>query len=346
MIAHTRIQSMLSIICSLLMAAMVYSPTTALPQTGTLRHSRIYVADHTLDGSSVSIFDATDNSSLGSIPLGGSFGPGSPSNMVANLAGTRLYVGPVFDVATNNVAISVINTTTNTVITKIPLATSISSGLAITRDGAKLYVSDGTDTISVVSTATNSVVDTIPLGSITNGVVVSPDGSRIYALHPCCDFLVSTVDVASKTVIGKMPMLVLGGTGTNPRSMTMSPDGRLLYITTIFDTVLAVDTINLTTVANVIVGTAPQNVGFNSNSASAYVANGSGVSIIDTSTSKVVKSIMMLGNPYSLVPNRNGTQLYVSTPNGNTLSVVDLVRDRVVATLQTGLQPTIVVFIP
>jgi YVTN family beta-propeller protein len=39
------------------------------------------------------------------------------------------------------------------------------------------------DTVSVISTATNTVIATIPVGTLPDGVVVTPDGSKVYVTN-------------------------------------------------------------------------------------------------------------------------------------------------------------------
>ena len=64
-----------------------------------------------------------------------------------------------------------------------------------------------TDTVSVINTATNTVVATIPIGAGTQptGVVVTPDGTRVYVTN-ALDNTVSVINTATNTVITTLPV--------------------------------------------------------------------------------------------------------------------------------------------
>jgi len=75
----------------------------------------------------------------------------------------------------NSKSVSVINTATNTVIATIPDNYG-NSGVAVTPDGSKVYVTSHEipGIVSVINTATNTVSATIPVGLIPNGISIQP----------------------------------------------------------------------------------------------------------------------------------------------------------------------------
>ena len=79
---------------------------------------------------------------------------------------------------------TVIDTATNTVTATIPVGSS-PFGVAVTPDGAKVYVANNLDdTVSLIATATNTVTATIPVGTlILCGVAVTPDGAKVYVAN-------------------------------------------------------------------------------------------------------------------------------------------------------------------
>ncbi|WP_326582617.1 hypothetical protein OG889_28665 [Streptomyces sp. NBC_00481] len=78
-------------------------------------------------------------------------------------------------------------------VSTIPVATG-PYGVAVTHDGARLYVAHFPyDTVSVIDIARGEVVDTIPVADGPRGVAVSPDGSRLYVTN----FFAGTVSVIS-----------------------------------------------------------------------------------------------------------------------------------------------------
>ena len=79
--------------------------------------------------------------------------------------------------------VSVIDTVTNSVTTKIPVGPR-PRGVAVSPDGSKVYVAnEDDDTVSVIATTTNTVIATITIHSVffggaPHGVAVSPDGAK------------------------------------------------------------------------------------------------------------------------------------------------------------------------
>jgi YVTN family beta-propeller protein len=75
-------------------------------------------------------------------------------------------------------AVSVINTTSNTVVATIPVGQD-PNGVAITPDGTHAYVANQRDgTASVIDTASNKAVATIPVGAGPLGVAMTSDGTN------------------------------------------------------------------------------------------------------------------------------------------------------------------------
>ena len=202
----------------------------------------------------VKMFSRTANgtfSPAGTIPIAGA----APSGLSLSPDGRRLYVALNM---THEVA--AIDTATSTVVRRIPVGiypyTTITSV-----DGSKVYVSnwggrvpgpgDFTDglfpvvvdrrtgipvsgTVSVIDTASAAVVKTIDVGLHPTGMALSPSGDRVYVTNANSD-TVSVLDTASDAVVktlhvgefgpGHEPVL-----GSSPNAVTVSPDGRALYV--------------------------------------------------------------------------------------------------------------------
>ena len=85
--------------------------------------------------------------------------------------------------------VSVIDTATNMVVATVPVGVN-PQGVAVTPDGTHVYVTNigpcavpfgpCSGTVSVIHTATNTVVKTISVVSLTGGVAVTPDGTKVY----------------------------------------------------------------------------------------------------------------------------------------------------------------------
>lgn len=74
--------------------------------------------------------------------------------------------------------------------------------VAITPDGARVYVTTFLNTVAVIQTSDNSVLTTIPLpgGSGPFGVAVTPDGARVYVTN-FANGTVSAIQTSDNTVL-------------------------------------------------------------------------------------------------------------------------------------------------
>src|SRR6185436_19659843 len=84
--------------------------------------------------------------------------------------------------------ISVINTTTNAIVTTITLTpcpnNCAPNKVALSPDGSRLYVTDDfADVVWVINTTNNTIVTSVPGVAFPEGVAVHPDGTRIYVAH-------------------------------------------------------------------------------------------------------------------------------------------------------------------
>jgi YVTN family beta-propeller protein len=88
------------------------------------------------------------------------------------------------------------------------------------------YIANGnSNTVSVIDTATNKVVATVAVGSVPDGIAVTPDGKHVYVANASAD-TVSVIDTATNTVVG-LPIPV----GTLPVGVAFTPNGIRAYVT-------------------------------------------------------------------------------------------------------------------
>jgi len=184
--------------------------------------------------------------------------PGSaPSGLRVNGDGSRLYV------ALNTLhAVAVIDTATRSLIAQVPVGIHPYTTV-VSADDSKVYVSnwggrvpgpgeftDGmfpvlvdertgipvSGTVSVIDTATNAVVKHIEVGLHPVGMALSPSGDRVYVTNANSDtvsVINTETDAVTKTLnvglvgsgIGKAAVL-----GSSPNAVTVSPNGRTLYV--------------------------------------------------------------------------------------------------------------------
>ncbi|MGE2832333.1 Ig-like domain-containing protein [Mycobacterium sp. SMC-4] len=199
---------------------------------------RVYYSGVVLDGSGrqqvLTVLDTISNT-VTTVPV-----PNENSSDTAYLAngvsvsadGRRVYTTSV--TVNGSVAITVLDTATNTV-TAIPVSGAVRAfGLALSPDGRRAYTVgvslDGTTAMAVLDTATK-IVTTIPVphhygNPYGYAVTVSPDGRRVYASsgYEVIVFDTTTNDVTTVPINIGSEDFYLGG-------IALSRDGRKIYTT-------------------------------------------------------------------------------------------------------------------
>lgn len=178
------------------------------------------------------------------------------------------------------------------------------AGLAVSADGATLYVADQmADAMSVIDVASGTV-KTTAVGHRPYAVTLAPDGTRAYVTNQGAN-TVSVVDVH-----GESPEVTATvGVGTHPARAALSPDGARLYVAAgDSDEVDVVDT-----------------------------AAGRVTRRIDLSP---YRGAPVGSNPVGLTLTRDERTLYVANSGNNDIAVVDTRSGRVIGLIPTGWYPT------
>lgn len=188
---------------------------------------------------------------------------------------------------------------------------------AATTDTVTITASNGirstTETVTVQVTPTG-VTATIPVGASPDGLVVNPDGSRVYVVVGMGTSnvnKVAVIDTVTNTVINTIQV------GVNPQQLAISPDGSRVYVTAM---------------------------------GSASVPNsGNSVSVIDTSTNTVISTVNVPGGPVGVAVSPDGLHVYVSSRGsyqGGTVSVIETATNTVIDTIEVGNDPIAVTVSP
>jgi YVTN family beta-propeller protein len=161
-------------------------------------------------------------------------------DVTADSSGTPVIVNPANGVATSG-TVSVVDLAQNKEIATIAVGLH-PCGLALSRDGRRLYVANAnSDTVSVVNTANNAVMETIsvspaeglPFGSAPNALALSPDERTLYVADGGNN-AVAVVRLGGTANGGgsSAPSRVDGfiPTGWYPGSVLVSADGKLLFV--------------------------------------------------------------------------------------------------------------------
>ena len=130
-----------------------------------------------------------------------------------------------------------------------------------------------------------------------------------------------------------------------PTAMAIDPVNSVIYITnTTSGTVSLIDRTTLTFITNIVVGTTPQGITYDTNNQRMYVSNwGSGdVSVIDTATQTVITTISTNPQPFRLDFDTNTGLIFVPSQSNDTIEVIDTFTNTITTTfnLAAGSSPT------
>jgi YVTN family beta-propeller protein len=266
--------------------------------------SKVFVSTGDI-ASSLSVIDVAANAVAATVP-----GGTTPVAVAASLS--RAYITNA-----NDNTVTVIDAATNGFVMNIDVGCN-PLGIALNADGSRAYVTVcGADhacatcpvppavgDVQVIDTTTNLVIQTIPVGIFPRGVVVSPDGTRVYVSNLCATGglnctpgSVSVIDAGANMVLTTVPGI------PSPAAVVVNPTGTLLYVVTTPDT-----------------------------------GPGS-VSVVNTATNAVGPTIPLGNVPLGADLDPTGAKLYVANRDDNTVSVVDTAKNAVVATIPVGKLP-------
>ncbi|MCV7179451.1 beta-propeller fold lactonase family protein [Mycolicibacterium sphagni] len=354
-----------------------YIPTEAAQLTGTKNDSFTETATKTgappsSDTITVPITAAqlkvTNTINVGTFPIGVAVSPDGSDAYVTNTGGSGAQVS----VIDTNPADT---TTYNTVVTNIPITASNGNplsnpdpyGVAVSTTGNDVYVTDVYNgTVSIIDTATNAVTNvpvgngnpTGPTADSPLGVTTSSTGQAYVANQG--GESVTSINTTTNAVGG--PVASFPGLNGNygPVGVAVSPNGQQLYITVTEPPtgggnspgeVEVVNTATNSVVANVQVGVGPDGVAVSPTGSLAYVVNEDGnttsgttfngtVSVINTATNQVTKTINVGGQPEGVAFSPDGSLAYVTETyngdpgnadyNGTTVVVIDTATNEVI----------------
>ena len=262
-------------------------------------------------------------------------------------------------------SLSVINIPTDKTVSSIEIGNSsvgsltttpaYPTGVALTPDRSRAYVTDASTSVWVVDTESNSLIAKIAAGSDPEAIAITPDGKSAYVTSITCGLLlcsgpnnppqlasVEVIDTASNSLtatitignlpVGQTPGVLLVG-------IAISPDGTRAYVSNAEgNQIWAIDT-----ASNQVVATIPAAVlGFVGMSISpdggrlyaASVGNPSVVDVIDTKTDDVVTSIALPGfdAPTRIAVTPDGGHAYVTGDAGH-VWLIDTTTNATVTTI-------------
>ena len=241
-----------------------------------------------------------------------------PLGMVVNPAGNLLAVvtGSNF----NPRSLHLIDVTSRTVKQTISIGSSF-VGVDFSPGGNRIFVGGGSDNdIKIFKlTADGTFVDEAAIkipGSAPSGLKMNGAGSRLYAALNLKN-AVAVIDPATREVLSQVPV------GTYPYATLVSADDSKVYVSNWG-------------------GRVPGPGDFTDGLVPVVVDRRTGipvsgtVSVIDTATNTVVKTINVGLHPCGMALSPSGDRLYVTNANSDTVSIIDTATDAVTRTLSVA----------
>ena len=90
-------------------------------------------------------------------------------------------------------------------------------------NAAYWVAAENSDLVAVIDVATQQVVAQIPVSSRSNGVLVHPDGKRVF-VSSGGKGTIQVIDPATNRIVAEVEV------GRRPWNMALTPDGRKLYV--------------------------------------------------------------------------------------------------------------------
>lgn len=320
----------------------------ASPDIPISHRDRVYAAEQF--SNTVSVTDPADDQLLGVIRLGDP----QPANFSPLYKGQVLVHGMGFSpdhktlavVSIGSNSVTFIDTATNEVKHTTYIGRSPHEAF-FTPDGKEVWVTvRGEDYVSVIDPATYQETARIKTPGGPGMTIFSPDGHYGYV---CSSFNPETVviDVATHTIVGRVRQ-------ASPfcPNIAATPDGKQVWFTLkdvgkvqVFDAhppfnlLKTLDTGPLTNHVNIV---------NNAKGSFAYVTIGglNQVKVYRTDDFVQVASIPVGNLPHGLWPSGDGSRVYVGLENGDAVTAIDTLTNKVIASIPVGQGPQALVYVP
>ncbi len=201
------------------------------------------------------------------------------------------------------------------------------------------YITNNSDSsVSVIDIKTNAVIATIHTPALGPfGVVVSPDGSKVYVSS---NGNISVISTSTNIIVNNIT-----GFGTIGGFIDISPDGSKLYFISsgnTFDSLYVINATNGNPISSVILnhgrnGNGSRGIVVSPDGAKVYVADANNVIVIDANTNTISTAINTGANLlHGIAISPDGSKLYVTDYFGGNVLVINTSTNAITATVSTG----------
>src|SRR4051794_15637873 len=203
--------------------------------------------------------------------------------------------------------------------------------VAATAESRIFVTSERAGTVTMIDGAS---MKTIAVGTRPRGIVLSPDGKRLYvAVSLFRGQYSKTAD--SVVAIAPMTLQIIRRykAGTDPEGIAMTPDGKRFCVANEdAGTATIVNVVNGRNVS-LVTGTEPEGVAASYDGTLIYITaeTSNTVTVIDPKANAVTANIFVDARPRAAVFARDGVHAYVSSEVGGSINVIDVKKNRAIA---------------
>ncbi len=293
----------------------------------------VWVADE--DGDSLTAIDASSSRAVTTVN-----GIASPHNVQASPDGATVWA-----VSGSAQAVVAIDAVTHELLGSGPTGAG-PAHVVVSPDGDRAYVTNSADdSLSVYESAGARPAATIPLSAGPHGLRPTADGATLVVANTAAGSI-DLVDTRSRTRTVSIPV------GASPVQVAVDAQARYAYVSLAGDRAVAqVDLRRRAVTRTVAVPSAPVQLYLTPDGTRLLSANqgsqdepGRTVSMIEVPTMTVTDTITTGSGPHGVVIDTSGRRAWVTNTFDDTVSVLDLNSNAVVATVPVGDRPNGITF--
>jgi YVTN family beta-propeller protein len=209
--------------------------------------------------------------------------------------------------------------------------------------GLKAYVTDEAgNSVLIFDRFTGAALGVVAVGERPRGIVISPDGRRVYIANSGSDSI-SVLDTLTAEVIDTIFL----GLGVGPEGMAITADGKYLITANKgSNNISLIDLDSQRIIEHIPVGRSPLRVALSPWGDWAYVTNNRSneLMIVGLNERQVVSTINTRPGPVGVASSPGGDAVFVSCRESNVIQEVDTDLKKVINVLPTNIGPMDVIF--
>ncbi len=198
----------------------------------------------------------------------------------------------------------------------------MTTAIDFTGTGNSFTWTNNTPSIGLPTSGTGSIPSFMATNTGTSPVQATIQVTPVsytYGFAPNPGALLTVFNISTNQQVGQIDV------GDTPTGVSVSPDGKNVYVTCLNDNkVYVINIATMAVIAKIDVGSGPRGVVVSPDSKKVYVANENSnyVSVIDATT-KTVSPVFVGLDPYGIAISPDGSKVYVTNSVSNTVSVIN-----------------------